>query len=87
MGLILIVALYFAQKYRIIQTILIIAWGIALYGVLLYNWSNAYATFIPAMLILLYNPETGGQNQGYEVFVLFILSITSFDNWNDKCIS
>ena len=80
MGLILIVALYFAQKYRIIQTILIIAWGIALYGVLLYNWSNAYATIIPAMLILLYNPETGGESKGmkylfYSFYPLHLLII------------
>lgn len=79
-GLILIVALYFAQKYRIIQTILIIAWGIALYGVLLYNWSNAYATIIPAMLILLYNPETGGESKGmkylfYSFYPLHLLII------------
>ena len=64
MGLILIVALYFTQKHRMVQTILIITWGIVLYGVLIHNWSNALATIAPAMLVLLYNPEKGGESKG-----------------------
>lgn len=64
MGLILIVALYFAQKRRVIQSILIIAWGMVLYGILIQNLSNAYATIIPALLILLYGPGKGGESKG-----------------------
>lgn len=80
MGLILIVALYFAQRSRIVQTILIIVWGIVLYGVLIHNLSNAYATVIPAMLILLYNPEKGGESKGmkrmfYAFYPLHLLII------------
>lgn len=63
MGLILIVTLYFTQKNRIIQTILVNAWGIVQYGVLGCNWCNAYATIICAMLILLYSPKKGGESK------------------------
>lgn len=79
-GLILIVGLYFAQKYRVIQAILIAAWGMVLYGILIHNLSNAFATIIPALLILLYKPEKGGECKGmkymfYAFYPLHLLVI------------
>ena len=64
MGIALMIALYFSQRFRLLQAIVIAVWGIIFYGLLIGNMGNAYATVIPAILILLYNPEKGGESKG-----------------------
>lgn len=62
MGVILIISLYFTQKSRILQGTVIGIWGVLFYGILLNNWNNAFATFIPIFLILIHNDERGNNS-------------------------
>lgn len=71
LGYILIVALYFAQNNRKIQTLLIVIWGIVLYGVVIGNLNNAIATVVPAILILFYQPEKGAKEKIKYMFYAF----------------
>lgn len=63
MGFVLMIALYFSQRFRLLQTVVIAVWGFIFYGLLIGNMGNAYATVIPAILVLLYNPEKGGESK------------------------
>ena len=63
MGFVLIIALHFTQRLRLLQAVVIAVWGFLFYGLLIGNMSNAYATVIPAVLILLYKPEKGGESR------------------------
>ena len=45
------------------QAVIITVRGVIFYGLLIENMGNAYATVIPAILILLYNPEKGGESK------------------------
>ena len=63
MGITLMIALYFSQRFRLLQAVVIAVWGFIFYGLLIGNMGNVYATVIPAILILLYNPEKGGESK------------------------
>ena len=63
MGIALLIALYFSQRFRLLQAVIIVIWGFVFYGLLIENMGNAYATVIPAILVLLYNPEKGGESK------------------------
>lgn len=59
MGLLLIIALYATQKWRILQSMSIAIWGCVLYGIIIGNWYNALTTLAPAVLMLFYNQKPG----------------------------
>lgn len=59
MGVVLIVALYFAQKSKLLQSGVVAIWGVVYYGLVIGNRGNAVATLIPAVLILMYNQKHG----------------------------
>ena len=59
MGVILIVALYFTQKSKLLQSGVVAIWGVVYYGFVIGNRGNAVATLIPAVLILMYNQKRG----------------------------
>ena len=63
MGIVLIIALYFSQRFRLLQAVIIAIWGFVFYGLFIGNMGNAYVTVIPAILILLYKPEKGGESK------------------------
>jgi len=63
MGIALLIALYFSQRFRLLQAVIIVIWGFVFYGLFIGNMGNAYATVIPAILILLYKPEKGGESK------------------------
>lgn len=57
MGIVLIGALYLTQKSKLYQCGVVTIWGIIYYGFIFRNWGNVIATFLPAILILLYNQK------------------------------
>ena len=59
MGVVLIVALYFAQKSKLLQSGVVAIWGVVYYGFVIGNRGNTVATLIPAVLILMYNQKRG----------------------------
>ena len=86
MGVILIAALYFAQKSKILQCSVVVIWGIVFYAVINQNWSNAIATVFPAMLILLYNGKKGSNSAPakwifYIFYPLHLLCIGVISHW------
>ena len=72
MGLLLIMALYATQKWRVLQSMSIAIWGCILYGFIIGNWYNALATLAPAVLILFYNQKPGLKNKfSKQLFYVF----------------
>lgn len=86
MGIVLIVALYFAQKSKLLQSGVVAIWGVIYYGLVIGNWGNAVATLIPAFLILMYNQKRGANNvlakwffyMFYPLHLLFIGLVNMF---------
>ena len=72
MGVVLIVALYLVQTNKFFQSGVVAVWGMIYYGLVLTNWKNAFATFIPAVFILLYNQKRGTNSvQSKWLFYIF----------------
>ena len=59
MGIALITVLYLTKESIFLQGGLVAIWGVIFYGLSFENWGNAFATFAPVILILLYNHERG----------------------------
>ena len=72
MGIVLIGALYLTQKSRLLQCGVVAIWGVAYYGLMLQNWKNAVATFLPAIFIFLYDQKRKDKRPfGKWIFYIF----------------
>lgn len=70
LGIILIISLYIAKKYRYIQALVILIWGAITYGVVYNNWLNFYSMFFVCAIILAYNGEKG-RNTKYILYYVY----------------
>lgn len=70
-GPLLILLLYILRKYKFLQALTIIFWGIFLYGIVIGNWLNAYAVIPAGIIILFYNNEELKGEKVKKFFYLF----------------
>jgi hypothetical protein len=72
MGIVLIGALYLTRSSKYLQSGIVALWGVIYYGLVLQNWSNAFATFVPAILILIYNQKRKNKS-AFSKWIFYVL--------------